>query len=76
MFLKSHFSKLIFFRFSTKFNKMVKNPAKKSNKKDLVPKIINTFDFSSQESKRKLVVFFSDFSHGLTLFFQAFYGKI
>ena len=44
---------------------MVKNH-KKNLKIIFVPKVTNTFDFSSQKSKKKLVVFFSDFSHGIT----------
>ena len=32
-----------------------------------VTKITNAFDFSSQKSKKKSVMFFSDFSHGITL---------
>ena len=45
---------------------MVKNHRKKSKKVIFVPKITNTFDFSSQKSQKKSVVFFSDFSHGIT----------
>ena len=53
-------------RFPTKLNKMVKNHQKKGKKAIFVPKITNAFDFSSQKSKKKSVVFFSDFSHGIT----------
>ena len=45
---------------------MVKNHQKKSKKAIFVPKITNTFDFSGQKSIKKSVVFFSDFSHGIT----------
>ena len=55
--------------YPTKFNKMVKNHKIISKKKNIfVAKITNTFDFSSQKSKNKSVVFFSDFSHGINPF--------
>ena len=45
---------------------MVKNHQKKIKKVIFGPKITNTFDFSSQKSQKKSVVFFLDFSHGIT----------
>ena len=39
---------------------------KKIKKVIFVTKIPNTFDFSTQKPKKKLVMFFSDFSHGVT----------
>ena len=52
--------------FPTKINKIVKNHQKKSKKAIFVPKITNTFNFSSPKSQKKSVVFFSDFLHGIT----------
>ena len=39
-------------RFPIKLNKQVKNPPKKVNKAIFISKITNTFDFSSQKSKK------------------------
>ena len=45
---------------------MVKKHKKSKKKVICIPKITNTFDLSSQKSKKKTVVFFSDFSNGIT----------
>ena len=45
---------------------MVKNQQKKFKKVIFDTKIPNTFDFWSQKPKKKSVMFFSDFSHGIT----------
>ena len=68
MFWKSHFSKLTRFEISKKINKKVKNHKKSQKKVIFIPKITNTLDFSSKKSKQNPVIFFSDFSHGITLY--------
>ena len=54
-------------RFPKKINKKVKNHKNKVKKGIFIPKITNSLDFSSQKSKKNSVIFFSDFSHGITL---------
>ena len=49
-----------------KKSKNGQNSPKNIKKGIFVTKITNTFDFSSQKSKKKSVMFFSDFSHGIT----------
>ena len=67
-FFKSPFSQLTQFEISYKFFlKWSKITKKKFKKVIVVPKITNTFDLSSQKSKKNLFLFFSDFSHGITL---------
>ena len=73
MFLKSHFGKLTKFEISCKIQLTGKKSAKKVKKVIFIPKITIPFEFSSQKSKKKLVIFFSDFSHGFTqLYNKAF----